>query len=88
MGVWNGGLPVGAKSYLARWGASLAARIPTSVADQWGVREGSAIEIVPQGDRVILRKASCDLDAMLDEITPDSLHAEVDTGDPTGVEVW
>ena len=36
---------MGAKSHVARWGGSLAVRIPKSIAEQWGVHEGSAIEI-------------------------------------------
>ena len=79
---------MGTKSHVSRWGTSLAVRIPKSVAEQWGVKEGSAIEIVPHGDQVVLRKNNYDLDAMLAEVRPDNLHAEVDTGDPTGVEAW
>ena len=37
---------MGTKSHVCRWGTSLAVRIPKSVAEQWGVKEGSAIEIV------------------------------------------
>ena len=78
---------MGAKSDLARWGASLAARMPESVAKLWGAREGSAMEIVPHGDEVVPPRKSYDLDAMLAKVCPDNLHAEVDTGDPTGIEV-
>ncbi len=76
------------KSHVSKWGASLAVRIPKSVAEQWGVREGSAIEIVPRGDRVVLHRKVYDLDAMLAGITPDNLHSEVDTGGPVGNEAW
>ena len=76
------------RSRVSRWGASLAVRIPKSVAEQWGVREGSTIEIVYRGDEVVLRKTSYCLDAMLANMRLDNLHAEVDTGDPTGVEAW
>ena len=33
---------MGAKSRVAKWGSSLAVRIPKPVAEQWGVQEGSA----------------------------------------------
>lgn len=45
-----------AKSHISKLGTSLAITIPKSIADQWGVQEGSAIEIVPCGDQVVLRK--------------------------------
>ena len=47
-----------AKSHVSKMGASLAVRIPKSIARQWGVEEGSAIEIIPCGDQVVLRKKS------------------------------
>ena len=47
---------MGAKSYVSRWGSSLAVRIPKPVAEQWGVQEGSAVEIVPRGDQIVLHK--------------------------------
>ena len=54
---------MGAKSHVSKWGTSLAIRIPKSVAQQWGVREGSAIEIVSRGDHVVLRKRASVRDA-------------------------
>ena len=79
---------MGTKSHVSKWGASLAVRIPKSVAEQWGVREGSAIEIVPRGDQVVLRKKTYDLDAMLADVSPENLHPEVHTGPARGGEEW
>ena len=47
---------MGGNSRVSRWGASLAIRIPKPIAEQWGVQEGSSIEIVPRGDQLVLRK--------------------------------
>ena len=47
---------MGAKAHVSKWGTSLAVRIPKPIAEQWGVEEGSAIEIVPRGDRLVLQK--------------------------------
>ncbi len=71
---------MGAKSHIARWGTSLAVRIPKPIAEQWGVREGSAIEIVSHGDQVVMRKRIYNLADMLDQATADNLHSELDTG--------
>ena len=71
---------MGAKSYVSRWGSSLAIRIPKSIAEQWGVQEGSAIEIIPRGDQVVLRKETYDLASMLAQVQPDSLHPEQAAG--------
>lgn len=77
-----------AKTRIATWGSSLAIRIPKPIAEQWGVQEGSAIEIVPEGDTLLLRKQSYDLDGLLEQITPENVHGEQDTGAPQGNEIW
>ena len=79
---------MGAKSHVARWGTSLAVRIPKPIAEQWGVQEGSAIEIVSRGDQVVLSKKSYDLTEMLAQVTVDNIHAEQDTGPAQGNERW
>lgn len=75
-------------SHVAKWGSSLAVRIPKPIAEQWGVREGSRIEMVSRGEQLLLRKKAYDLEEMLARMTPDTLHAEVDTGSPRGNEEW
>ena len=77
-----------ARTRIATWGSSLAVRIPKPIAEQWGVQEGSAIEIVPDGDTLMLRKQVFDLTSLLDQVTPDNLYRETDTGAPQGKEAW
>ena len=79
---------MGAKSHVARWGTSLAVRIPKPIAEQWGVQEGSAIEMVSRGDQVVLSKKSYDLTEMLARVTVDNIHAEQDSGPAQGNERW
>ena len=67
-------------TYLEVGYGSLAIRIPKPIAEQWGVEEGSAIEIVPRGDRLVLIKKAYDLNNMLAAIEPGNLHTEVDAG--------
>ena len=79
---------MGAKSHIAKWGSSLAVRIPKPVAEQWGVQEGSPIDIVPHGDQIVLRKRTYELAAMLAQVTPENLPSEWDTGEARGREIW
>lgn len=79
---------MGAQSTVAKWGASLAIRIPKAIAEQWGVREGSAVELVSRGEQVVIRKKRYDLAEMLGRVSPDNLHSEVDFGPPAGREEW
>ncbi|MCY4438426.1 MAG: AbrB/MazE/SpoVT family DNA-binding domain-containing protein [Chloroflexi bacterium] len=79
---------MGRNSHISKWGTSLAIRIPKAIAQQWGVREGSAIEIISRGDHVVLRKETYNLADMLDQVTDDNLHSEQDTGPIQGNEEW
>jgi len=79
---------MGAQSTVAKWGASLAIRIPKAIAEQWGVREGSPVELVSRGEQVVIRKKRYDLAEMLAKISTENLHSEVDFGPPAGREEW
>ena len=77
---------MGTRSRIDRWGTSLAVRIPKPIAEQWGVQEGSAIELISQGDQVVVRKCAHDLDDLLEQVTQHNLHPEMDSGPAQGNE--
>ena len=79
---------MGANLHVRKWGSSLAVRIPKAIAEQWGVSEGTAIEMASKGDRVVMRRRPYDLTALLSCVTDDNLHPEQDTGEPQGNEQW
>ena len=77
-----------ARLQVVQWGSGLAVRIPKPIAEQWGVQEGSAIEISSIGEQVVLSKRSHSPAEMMARVTPDNLHSEFDTGPPLGNEGW
>ncbi len=79
---------MGVRTYVDQWGTSLAVRIPNPIAEQWGIRVGSPIEITQDGDQLTLSKEGYDLDDILSRITVDNLHHELTTGPAQGNEVW
>ena len=79
---------MGTNMRVGKWGSSLAVRIPKAIADQWGVSEGSAVEISSVGDQVVLRKQVNNLSDLLSKVTADNLHAEQDIGESRGRERW
>ena len=78
------------KTKVARWGNSLALRIPRKMASSHQLDEGSDIEIIEdQGDiriRPVARKVS--LDDLLKGIADENLHGEINTGTVQGKESW
>jgi antitoxin MazE len=75
---------------VARWGNSLAVRLPRMVAEQAQLWEGAEIEIaVTDGCVTIQRRSrSSSLDELLAQVTPENRHEEVDWGEPQGKEIW
>jgi len=76
---------------ILKWGNSLGLRIPKSFAKQAGVEEGCAVDIVLEGDRLVIRAVKSQeyqLSDLLSQVREDNLHDEISTGDATGREVW
>jgi antitoxin MazE len=74
---------------VARWGNSLAIRIPKNVVQDAGLREGEPVDIsVSQDGAVILRRAgrAARLRDLVARITPGNRHGETDWGSPVGHE--
>jgi antitoxin MazE len=72
---------------IQKWGNSLAIRIPKAFADEIGLHQGSQIDIrIVDGQLVIrpVHKPAYDLSTLLNQVTEDNLHLEIDTGASTG----
>lgn len=75
---------------LAKWGNSLALRIPKSVAAELDVRDGDAVDVSVQNGVIVVRAAATrysivDLSA---GITSRNRHGVTDWGGPVGHESW
>jgi antitoxin MazE len=81
----------GMRTKVARWGNSLALRIPRKLALSHHLDEGSSVEIIEDQGELKLRPVSekaYSLDELLDAITGKNLHEEMQTGSARGKEVW
>lgn len=73
---------------VSKWGSSLAVRIPKVIAEEWGVKEGTKIEMSRDANGINLRKPEYDLDEMIASIDPDDLPPYLWDDQPRGKEVW
>lgn len=76
---------------VAKWGNSLAVRIPQNLAKEMNLSEGSEIELaLIDGSLVIKPKTRCrySLEELVQAITLENLHSEIDSGVSLGNEVW
>ena len=79
------------KTKIQKWGNSLALRIPKSFAQEVGLDSNSSVDVSLEGGRLIVvpeDKPRFSLEQLLQQITADNLHGEIDTGDPVGKEIW
>ena len=75
---------------VARWGNSLALRIPSAFAREIGVREGAAVDVAVADGALVVRPIDetevFDLDALLSGMTEENIHGEITTGGAVGNE--
>ncbi|MCV0396068.1 MAG: AbrB/MazE/SpoVT family DNA-binding domain-containing protein [Rhizobiaceae bacterium] len=75
---------------IAKWGNSLALRIPTAFAREIAVKEGASVDISVANGALLVRPVDdspvYDLDELLRGITEDNRHGEIATGRAVGNE--
>ena len=79
------------KVQIQKWGNSLALRIPKAFAVESNVSSGSTVDVsVDNGNIVVkpINKPEYTLKELVDGITDENRHDEIDWGRPVGKEVW
>jgi len=79
------------KTQLARWGNSLAVRIPLRVVETARLREGDELTLaVGKNGAIVIKPAQrkYQLGELISKITPRKRHDETDWGPPVGKEAW
>lgn len=77
-------------AHFSKWGNSIALRIPTGMARELQVSEGSTADLQVKGGALVVTPVDVvptyDINELIAAITPENLHGETDTGDPVGNE--
>lgn len=78
------------KIQIQKWGNSLAIRIPKAFAQEISIDYGSMVELALEKGEIVVRPIDIQysLDQLLTGITKDNIHAEIETGEAQGKEVW
>ena len=79
------------KTKINKWGNSLGLRIPKLVAAEVGLEEDSLVNFTIVNGSIVIspeRESLLKLEAMLNQVTEESLHGEVNTGPAIGREAW
>ena len=77
-------------SVIAKWGNSLAIRIPKNIADRVALQEGVAVTVEVADNSIVIKPKQLEysLDDLLADVTEADFSGEYDWGEPTGEEVW
>lgn len=76
-------------SRIAKWGNSLAVRIPLAIAKQASLAEGDSVNLaLDREGGIVLRpvRRRYELSSLVAQITPRNRHGETDWGRPEGKE--
>ena len=74
-----------------RWGNSLGVRIPRGLAEEVGLGAGTEVSLTAKDGELVLRPAlpsRLRLADLLAGVTPENIHASIDTGDAVGAEAF
>ncbi len=76
---------------VARWGNSLAVRIPQHVVKEIQLAEGAEVDLLIVDGNLVIKPSlprRYSLEELVAAITPENLHSEVESGDAVGNEAW
>jgi antitoxin MazE len=78
------------KTRIQKWGNSLAVRIPRPFAEEVNLQENSAVDVTVRSGKLVVAPIheELTLESLVEQITPENRHGEVDTGDAVGNEAW
>jgi len=79
------------RASVKKWGNSAAIRIPAAVLEATQVKIDEQVDIREEAGRIVIepvREKKYKLKDLLQGITKDNIHKEIDFGRPEGKEVW
>jgi len=77
------------EAVIKKWGNSLGIRIPSVMAKDLSLRDGSHVEIKDEEHRIVIIPSHKEnLKDLLSKVNKNNLHNEIDTGSPVGNEIW
>lgn len=77
------------EAVVKKWGNSLGIRIPSLMARELSLKDGSYVDINDIGKEIVIKPIKKNrLTEMVNQINEQNLHSEIETTGPVGKEVW
>ena len=72
---------------LQKWGNSVGVRLPKPMLAQVGLKEGAQVDVLVEGDHLVIRRKRVQLADLLAQCTPENRPDPIDFGPPVGREI-
>ena len=72
---------------LQKWGNSIGVRLPKPMLEQVGLREGAQVDVLVEGDHLVIRRERPKLADLLAQCKPENRPDPIDFGPPAGREI-
>ena len=69
---------------LQKWGDSIGVRLPKPMLERVGLAEGALVDVLVEGDHLIIRRQRPKLADLLAQCRPESRPETIDFGPPVG----
>jgi len=77
------------KATIQKWGNSLGVRIPSIMAQDLMLENGSEVELIEESNKIIIQpKRGPRLDDLLQAVNESNIHEEIEFNGPRGNEAW
>ena len=78
------------KTTIQKWGNSLAVRIPRPFAEEIHLEENTAVDLTIRSGKLVIVpvEPAITLESLVEQITDENRHHEIETGNRVGNEVW
>jgi antitoxin MazE len=78
---------VGMAVTLQKWGNSVGVRLPKRMLEQVGLNEGAKVDVLVEGDHLVIRRQRLQLVDLLAACKPENRPDPIDFGPPVGNEL-
>ena len=76
------------QAVVQKWGNSLGFRIPSMWAKDNEIKNGSKVEVIAEKGKMIILPHKKSLEDMMNLVTEENLHSEIETFEAVGKEEW
>jgi len=76
------------QAVIQKWGNSLGFRIPSLWAKDNEIKSGSKVEVIAEKGKMVIIPQKKSLEDMMNLVTEENLHSEIETFDVVGKEEW